>query len=531
MGKKKNKNKQQKNQVPSPAAASSSGDTPKSPAPKQSPRPAPVENGVSSHQKPPKKKAPPPLPLGVDLGTAHARIAAGPVSGTPGPADATSVRILSNADGVRRTPTLVGEGGLVGEGARKALARDDPRAAADGVARTAGVFAPAKDGRRGSNLRVLLAELGGYAAAAGGAAGSHLGAVVAVGPERVDGVLRTACAAAFGSVLGYLRPAAAVCVAHGLAGEKTDWRECAVVDWGASGITATHFRRAGGCLELVGSWTHRELTPDAVTGALVGHCANMFKRRNGGLDVNDSPRSTMKLWMACEYAVGVLGVGGAATVEVDGLMEGLDLSVPVSRPRFEMLIGRILASAAEFVGASLLPNRFDVVLLSGALCKAPCVAASFRKILKGDGDDAPWPGRPDVPADEAVAVGCAVHASAVVAARVSGKVTAVASKDIEEGVAPISPVSLGFGTEGEDADAFIKMGDPLPAVVSGEALRGKGLEVVQLMEGGGRTVLATAQIPEEVGAKDGEKKASVRMELTAEGRLSISVDGGPLTIL
>ena len=99
------------------------------------------------------------------------------------------------------------------------------------------------------------------------------------------------------------------------------------------------------------------------------------------------------------------------TVVVDGLYEGIDMNVPISRPRFDMLMSGELRQA-ETLLQTFVTNEsgavieFDVVLLAGNVCDMPSATNLIHNKL--------FPkvnvGRVDVPPDEAVAIGCACHA-------------------------------------------------------------------------------------------------------------------------
>ena len=92
------------------------------------------------------------------------------------------------------------------------------------------------------------------------------------------------------------------------------------------------------------------------------------------------------------------------------------MAVSISRPRFDMLVSGILRKA-EALLRSFIPTdecseklvEFDVVLLAGNVCDMPSATTLIRTKLFPNAHS----GRGDVPADEAVAIGCARQAASV----------------------------------------------------------------------------------------------------------------------
>jgi len=215
---------------------------------------------------------------------------------------------------------------------------------------------------------------------------------------------------------------------------------------------------------------------------------------------------------------------------------------------------RTLSSATDFLKSSILSNNneitFDVLLLSGGLCKIPCISSSFSKLFT---HEHLYKGRPDVSPEEAVAIGCAVHATAVTTVHAGATTNA---RDVlqhlgtEEEEVVVSPVSIGIVVilgEGaheksavlqEQVKTVIGAGTPLPAIsgcdvdyCNTDKNDTQYILVVQVLEGGEVVILGRARVSVSNDTEKKAKKAAVIMELTCEGQLSISLDGGPcLTI-
>ncbi|XP_049276178.1 heat shock 70 kDa protein 14 [Rhipicephalus sanguineus] len=94
------------------------------------------------------------------------------------------------------------------------------------------------------------------------------------------------------------------------------------------------------------------------TAAVVDHCAQEFKRQSRGADLRESRRALARLWNAAETAKHVLATLETAQCFAESVYEGMDLSLNISRARFESLLGSLLTRCAELV---------DEVLRRGSL--------------------------------------------------------------------------------------------------------------------------------------------------------------------
>ena len=226
---------------------------------------------------------------------------------------------------------------------------------------------------------------------------------------------------------------AAVCIAHGLteteiprvidladtAGKQppNHWKHALVVDWGATGLTATHVCKKtinSSIITIERSVTETACSGTAIVSALAAHCASMFERKSKVSGVLESKKAFHRLEVACESAVRTLSRAPTVTVAVDGLYEGIDMNVPISRPRFDMLMSGVLRQAETLLQAFVTDEsgvviEFDVVLLAGNVCDMPSATNLIRNKLFPNANA----GRVDVPPDEAVAIGCARHAASI----------------------------------------------------------------------------------------------------------------------
>ena len=534
------------------------------------------------------------IPIGIDLGSLHARVAIGNVSSHQNiPSKGTDTRplpsVISNAQGSRYTLALVGfdkisgeEDGnseavrhVFGEAARRALAREkkptiskDPSSMVRELVKSSSSV-DGGDDNKSSAAAAFFAHLADLACDASSSHPSKLRAVVSVNvgatPEEQASVVETVEAGvskalkarsdskqtkkkkeADSIIVGVLTDPAAVCIAHGLtevensdaidlaASNPDTWMNVLVVDWGASGLTATHVRRTSpnsSLLTIVKHTTDTSCSGTAIVNAVVSHCASMFERKNKVTGMLDSVKAHHRLEIACESAVRALSRAPTTAVSIDGLYEGIDLNVPISRPRFDMMTSGLLKKAETLLQSfSEGTDKFDVVLLAGNVCDMPSAMNLIRKKLFPDASA----GRDDVPADEAVAIGCARHAASFLSCQTHSK---SGGKSTDKAVGPSTrkvkacPINIGIAKSGDEENAvpLIEIGQALPANTTRNLTYNNGEEIVIVQMNGGAA--KSSKVLGKIDKLPADKSFEITMELSAVGKLSLSINGGPMSTL
>ncbi|KAL7495343.1 hypothetical protein ACHAWT_004108 [Skeletonema menzelii] len=531
------------------------------------------------------------IPIGIDLGSLHARVAIGNVSYQNVPSTGnTDTRplpnVISNAQGSRYTLALVGSDKIsgeednnsdvrhiFGEAARRALAREkkptiskDPSSMVRELVKSSSSV-DGGDDNKSSAAAAFFGHLADLACDASSAHPSKLRAVVSVNvgasPEEQAGVVETIEAGVRDAlksrtdakqkkkevepiVVGVITDPAAVCIAHGLtevensdaidlaASNPDTWKNALVVDWGASGIAATHIRRASpnsSLLTIVKHATDTSCSGTAIVNTLVSHCASMFERKNKLSGVLDSVKAHHRLELACESAVRALSRAPTTAVSIDGLYEGIDLNVPISRPRFDMLASGMLRKAEALLQSfSEGTDNFDVVLVAGNVCDMPSATNLIRTKLFPDASA----GRGDIPADEAVAIGCARHAASVLScqthSRSGGKSTDKAF-GVTTRTVKACPINIGIAKSGDEENAFplIEVGQALPANTTRNFTCNSGEDIVIVQMNGGAA--KSSKVLGKIEKLPADKSFEITVELSTAGKLSLSVNGGPTSTL
>ena len=601
------------------------------------------------------------IPIGIDLGSLHARVAIGNVShsksNTAAATDDDTKQIvdtkplpdvISNAQGSRYTLALVGidtdnnnngstavieeekkgeESGtesstrrhIFGEAARRALAREkkapiskDPSSLVRELVRsTSSVGADGKEEDEGmkekaNKASAFFSHLAELACDASSSHPSKLRTVVSVPvastPAEQAGIVQTVESGINSAlesrlsakeikalkkkkkneeedepyVMAVITDPAAVCIAHGLTEiehpggvidlassptnnnntESSSWKHVLVIDWGASGLTATHITRTSSnskLLTIVNSKTDTSCSGTSIISILANHCASLFERKTRVSGVLDSKKAVHRLEMACESAVRTLSRAPTVTVAVDGLYEGMDMNVPISRPRFDMLMNGTMRKAETllqtFVSDENGGVEFDVVLTAGNVCDMPSANTLIRTKLFPNANG----GRGDIPPDEAVAIGCARYAASILSCDTHSKHGGKKTSDENHNLGPATrkvkacPVNIGIcridndKTNGdiesiisESSIPLIQVGEPLPANVTRCVRYGDDkswldnsyVAIVQL----GKKNKIIGKI-EGIELDDKSSSFEITMELSTDGKLELSVNGGTSTTL
>jgi len=463
---------------------------------------------------------PPFKPVGLDIGSCYSRLAmANFVLHPKGTSAEIKSSVVSTSNGIRYIPSLAiadpadVDKVIVGEVAKSLLMKTKSSKDNNGEVVAAVSIHKALDSPTTTQFFSEVLSM------AKGAVGenSRLRTVISVPPTLTAATVTSLVAAvtagfaltsADSAVMATIAEPAAVCLAHGLEKFPRTWSKGLVVSWGSSGLNLTTINRVGASdLITVGATTSDEsCNGEAIISAVVTHCANLFQRKNK-LDVFDSKKAVGRLRLACEDAVRTLVKGAAVSIEIDGLVDGVDLKVPLSKPRFEMLVGDIVGKAREALEKA---GKFDVVLKSGSVCMMPALVNMVAEIFEGA-----WLGQSNVPADEAAVMGAAYHASMLTEA---DQCDEYRNNEVTKEVSVVKGLSIGIGKMNGEAveGAVAVLGD-------GSAVDCWAEGRVEFEEEGG--VVGVVDMKSgKVLAKIGENakgRASVFLKATKEGGIKV----------
>jgi molecular chaperone DnaK (HSP70) len=326
---------------------------------------------------------------------------------------------------------------------------------------------------------------------------------------------------------GVISEAAAVCLAYGLE-ETAQPNQCVlVIDGGYSGIKATKLRYLPGGNDLWTVETTRTLS--SVNGIslvepLAQSVAQQFevKYRFPKGEVWQSKKARTKLQKACEEGLTTMQINNSLTIHVDGLYEGMDCQVTISKAKWDHLSSKLVMDTKEFLKTNLTTtlsssssslsssssqDDIDMVLLSGNM------HPWLKPIVQGI-----YPGKmvllSDVDPAEAIALGCTKQAKWSLENMEPQQQAQPSVKQRYPSMTVFtSPISIGINRD----TVIIEQGTPLPVMSIFEASSDMGdLDIWQLYPT--EKKLATLD-------NLNSSITTIRLLLSKTGKLQVGVDG------
>ena len=314
---------------------------------------------------------------------------------------------------------------------------------------------------------------------------------------------------------GVITEAAAVCLAYDVEVENTNnpqQQRVLVLDGGASGLKATLLsscNTASSCLWKVDSFQKLgSVNGTILIESLAQSVAQQFeqKHRFPRGEVWESKKARRKLQAACESGLKTLHINNSTvTIHVDGLYEGMDCQVPISKPKWQHLQSKLANETKAFL-KPFVEHNVDAVFLSGNLHTwlKPIVQSVFtdNQLVCNNAIDP----------SEAIALGCTKQAYFNLQQQEQPESAPPTMK------VPISPVSIGIKNEADNT-ILIDRGTPLPAIAS-HVFVGKSLIHICQFE----------PTEKQLATLEEEESCTLRLQLSPQGKLWIWVNGELLEI-
>lgn len=303
-----------------------------------------------------------------------------------------------------------------------------------------------------------------------------------------------------------------------------------IVDWGASALSISNLS-INGAARITKHTSIKSLGGNKIISLLVKHIAELFERKvRGAIPPGETlcnKKAKAKLEVAAEDALRSFGYSPKVTITIDGLIDGIDCNVDVMLARFEMLIGASMREAEGKLKECTDTCKFDKVIGAGSIMRMKCVERMMDRLFPR-GQVCRGENANNVPPEEAVAMGCAIYGSTYLSSEFVDESNGESDDMLVEEEVPLCPIAIGLCLQEGDPAAVVMIDrmSPLPALVT---------KAVAIPESASNSI-GIVQINEDnvekaVGRIEGlntssSREVEVTMELTTEGKLSISINGG-----
>ncbi len=254
------------------------------------------------------------------------------------------------------------------------------------------------------------------------------------------------------NVLRIINEPTAAALAYGLdrVNEKGE-KNVLVFDCGGGTHDVSILTLDEGVFEVKATGGDGHLGGEDFDNMLVQYCADEFKRKNK-IDISNNNRALRRLRTMCERAKRTLSTATQASIEVDGLAEGADFQLIITRAKFESLCDSLFRRTIAPIDrclsdAKLSKDQIHEIVMVGGSSRIPKIRELLTSYFNGKKlNDSVHP-------DEAVAYGAAVQAHILTGG--SEKVESVILLDV-------APLSLGLETAGGVMTPLIKRNTAIP---------------------------------------------------------------------
>ena len=257
------------------------------------------------------------------------------------------------------------------------------------------------------------------------------------------------------NVLRIINEPTAAALAYGLDKKKVGEQHVVIYDYGGGTLDVSLITIDDGVFEVKATGGNTHCGGEDLDCIMVDWCVQEFEKKNKGVSLKENVRALRRLRTVCERAKRTLSSATQATIEVDGLANGLDLNLVMTRARFESLCDaefrRAIAPLEQVMrDAEMSKSEIHEVVMVGGSTRIPKIREMVSGFFNGKKlNDSVHP-------DEAVAYGAAVQAHILTA----GQHTTDRTSDMI--LLDVAPLSLGLETAGGVMTPLIKRNTTVP---------------------------------------------------------------------
>ena len=254
------------------------------------------------------------------------------------------------------------------------------------------------------------------------------------------------------NVMRIINEPTAAALAYGLDKKTGGERKVLIFDLGGGTFDVSLLTMDDGVFEVKATAGDTHLGGEDFDTLLVEWASEEFKKKTK-VDIKGNHRALRRLRTVVERAKRTLSTSTQATVEVDGLADGHDFNMPITRAKFEQLCDGLFKKCIAPVEQVMRDSKYsksdvDDIVLVGGSSRIPRVQQLLKEYFNGKELSQ------SINPDEAVAYGAAVQ-GAVLSGVDSNKVNDIVLLDV-------TPLSLGLETAGGVMTPLIKRNTTIP---------------------------------------------------------------------
>ena len=256
------------------------------------------------------------------------------------------------------------------------------------------------------------------------------------------------------NVIRIINEPTAAAIAYGLDKKFKNERTVLIFDLGGGTFDVSLLSLEEGLFEVKATNGHTHLGGEDFDNRLVEYCAKEFKRKTN-ISITDQPRALRRVRAQCEKAKRALSASTQTNIEVDSLMDGEDLSVTITRSKFEDLCMDLFKKCMpplENVIRDAHCSKSDIndIVLVGGSTRIPKICQMVQEFFNGKEPNK------SINPDEAVAYGAAVQAAVVGGVKDDETLNNIVLLDV-------TPLSLGIETVGGVMTVLVPRNSTIPA--------------------------------------------------------------------